>query len=562
MTGLSQARTLAGQVQSVLATVFGNRELRRVEIAFAGFNSAEWAVWIAMIVYAYDRGGATAAGIVAIVQLVPAAVFAPFGASLADRYRAGRVLLWGYLAQATGMAATAAVLIGDGSPYAAYAFAAVATTAVTITRPAQMALLPALARRPEELTAANAVSGWIESMSILVAPAVAGIVLDVAGPGWVFALMALVTAAGALLVLPVPGPPAAGADPAARTGMLRETAESIGVLRSEPAVRALVVLLTVACIAIGALDILYAELAIGELGLSQGWTGYFNAALGLGGVLAIGATASLVGRARLAPSLITGVVVWSSALLVLGLSPTVASALVLLAVCGGGHMVLDVSARTLLQRLAPANLLARVFGVLESLATIGLAIGSLLAPLLVAIGGVQLALIGIGVLLPLSALALGGNLRRVDRDADVPVVEIGLLRALPLFCALPAPELEGVARSLVSVDVAEGATIIEQGDVGDRFYVVADGNVETTENGRVINTLARGDGFGEIALLRDVPRTATCRATAPTHLFALERDDFLTAVTGHARAAHEAHRLADERIGALDGFSDDGVRAP
>jgi CRP-like cAMP-binding protein len=156
---------------------------------------------------------------------------------------------------------------------------------------------------------------------------------------------------------------------------------------------------------------------------------------------------------------------------------------------------------------------------------------------------------------------LSGGLRRVDRDADVPVVEIGLLRALPLFCALPAPELEGVARSLTSVDADAGEAVIVQGEVGDRFYVVAEGRVEARENGRLVNTLARGGGFGEIALLHDVPRTATCTAVEPSRLYALERDDFLAAVTGHARASDEAHRLAAGRIAVLEGVSDDGARS-
>lgn len=204
--------------------------------------------------------------------------------------------------------------------------------------------------------------------------------------------------------------------------------------------------------------------------------------------------------------------------------------------------------RTLLQRTAPANLFARVFGLLESLSMVGLAVGSLLVPLLVAVGGAEAALIGVGALLPLAAALVGTSIRHLDDRADVPVVQIGLLRSLPMFAPLPAPELEGVARSLVPVEVAEGAVVVAQGDAGDRFYVVADGEIEVTEDGRAVRSLQRGDAFGEIALLHDVPRTATCTATATTHLYALERDDFLAVVTGHARAADEAHQLAAERL--------------
>ncbi len=458
------------------------------------------------------------------------------------------MLFWGYVAQAVGMGATAAVLLAAGPALLAYAFAACAATAVTVTRPTQAALLPSLARRPHELTAANVMSGWIESVTVLVAPLLAGVLINIAGPGWVFVVMAVVMVGAAALVAPVPGPPPARSD--APAGVLRETLEAAHVLRAEPAARALVTLLGVEFVAIGALDVLYAELAIGQLGLSGGWAGYLNAAFGLGGVLAIVVTASLVGRSRLAPPLLGGLAVWFVAFLLLGLRPTLAAAIAFLALGGVAHMVVDVSGRTLLQRTAPAHQLARVFGLLESLSMIGMAVGSLLVPVLVAVGGAEAALIGVGALLPLAAVVVGRSVRDLDAKADVPVVQIGLLRSLPMFAQLPPPALEGVARSLEPLEVASGAVVVAQGDVGDRFYVVADGTVEVSQDGGVRRHLGRGEGFGEIALLHDVPRTATCTATTTTHLFALERQDFLASVTGHVRAADEAGRLAADRLRA------------
>jgi MFS family permease len=543
----SRARSYLTQVRGALGAVLGNPQLRRVQLAYVGFNCAEWAVWIAMIVYAYDRGGATTAALVAVAQLVPSALFAPFASTLGDRARAGRVLFWGYVAQAVGMGATAAVLLADGPALVAYAFAACASTSITVTRPTQAALLPSLARRPNELTAANVVSGWVESASVLVAPALAGVLLDAGGAGWVFAPMALATLVGALLVWSVPGPPPAGAH-VPRPGVLRETLEAAELVRGEPAARSLVFLLTVASVGLGALDVLYAELAIGRLGLSDGWAGYLNAAFGLGGVLAILVTATFVGRRTLAPALLGGLGIWCVALVLLGVGPTVATALVFLALSGVGHGILDVSGRTLLQRTAPANLLARVFGLLESLSSVGLAIGSLLVPVLVALGGAEAALVGVGLLLPLCALVVVRSVRQSDRRADVPVVEIGLLRSLPLFAALPAPELEGLARALVPVEAEAGDVVLTEGEVGDRFYVVADGRLDVTQGGKRLRNLERGSGFGEIALLHDVPRTATCTAASPVHLYALERPDFLAAVTGHPQAAEEARRLAAARL--------------
>ncbi len=530
----------------VLGAVARNRELRRVELAFGAFNGAEWATWIAMLVYAYDQGGATTAGLVALAQLVPAALFAPWAAVAADRRRPGRVLAAGYALQAAAMGATATALLLSAPPLLAYALAAVASTALTVTRPAQAALLPALARSPDELTATNVVSGWIESVSVLAAPAGAGLLLAIGGPGWVFAVMAALAATAALLVAPITGPPAAG--------VASDAAESAWRLLAEaPQARLLVGLVGAQYIAIGALDVLYVVMAISVLDLGDSGAGYLNAAFGAGGVAGIAATAALVGRTRLTPALAASIVLWGVAFAALAAWPTVAGTFLLLAAAGVARTVFDVAGRTLLQRTAPPHVLARVFGILEGLSMAALAAGSLLVPLLIGLGGARAALLGVGLLLPLIALAVRGRLAAADREATAPVVQAGLLRTSPIFAPLPAPELEELALSLEPLAVHAGGTVIRQGERGDRFYLVAAGELETLVDGAAASTLARGDGFGEIALLHDVPRTATVVARTDAALYALERSDFLATLTGSDRARREAERLADERFAFAPG---------
>ena len=534
----------ATRIRTVLGGVFRNPELRRIELAFAGFNAGEWGAWIAMLVYAYEQGGATTAGLVAAAQLVPAGLAAPFSAVLADRYAPVRVLTLGYVAQALAMGATGAALLAHGPPLLAYALAAVGATCVTVTRPTQSALVPALARTPDELTATNVVSGWIEAVSVLVAPAGAGVLLAVASPGWVFAALAVVTLAAALLVEPLRGPPPA-AEP---RPPLEEALGGFRLLAKEPATRTLVALLGGQFIAIGALDVLYVVLAISVLDLGGSGAGYLNAAFGAGGVAGIAVTVSLIGRRRLMPALVLGILAWGAAFALLGAWPTTIGALLLLAVAGAGRSLLDVAGRTILQRTAPGDVLSRVFGVLEGLSMAGLALGSLLTPALVSLFGARWAILGIGALLPLAVLLASRRLLEIDRRAPVPVVEIALLRSLPLFSPLGAPALEGLARGLAELQAPAGTVVVREGEPGDRFYVVAEGELDVSARGRELRTIGRGDGFGEIALLENVPRTATVTARTDTRLYALDKPSFLASVSSHPRAAGEAGRLVRERL--------------
>jgi MFS family permease len=299
---------------------------------------------------------------------------------------------------------------------------------------------------------------------------------------------------------------------------------------------------------IGALDVLFVVLAISVLDLGSSGAGYLNAAFGAGGVVGIAATATLVGRRRLAPPLALGAAVFSGAFIVIGLWPTVGVTVALVVAAGAGRSLLDVAGRTLLQRTAPAEALGGVFGVLEAGSMAGLALGSLLVPALVALGGARAASIGLGALLPAVALVAGRRLLAVDGAATVPVVEISLLRSLPLFAPLGPPALESLARELAPRDVAAGTVVIREGDHGDAFYAIASGELAVSSGGRRLRLLGRGEGFGEIALLLDVPRTADVVAISDARLYVLGKNAFVTSVTGHPASAGEARRLIRERV--------------
>jgi MFS family permease len=375
----------------------GNRALVRVVVAYALFIVTEYSVWLAMLVYAYRHGGATVAGLVAVAQLVPAAVLAPFAAAVADRWSPVVLLTGGYLGQAAAMAATAAAVIA-GVPLAAYAAAVIAATLVTTTRPAQATLIPSVAVTPAQLTAANVAVGWVEAVGLAVSGLLAGVLIAAGGVAAVFAVCAGLGAAAMLLVARLQVP-ALAPSPEHAPAVLGDLRDSLRLTGRRPRLRLMVGLLTADAVVVGALDLLIVILAITVLDHPPAWAGYLNFACGAGAVLAATASVALVGRRLGAPILVSALIL-SGALAVLAFGLGLAATVALLAVVGASHSLLEIASRTLLQRSVPAHLLGRVFGVLEGMVMAGYALGALLVPLLVYLGGSRLALIGVAAWSP------------------------------------------------------------------------------------------------------------------------------------------------------------------
>jgi MFS family permease len=554
----------------VVWAVLRNPALRRVELAYLLFSAALFGSYIAILVYAYEASGPNAVGVVALAMLLPSAVVAPFAASLADRFPRERVLLAGYVVQAVAYAITAAGMLAGVPPVLVYLAAAVQSAGTTLTRPAQGSLLPRLARTPEELTAANSVSGTIEGAGVLLGPLAATALLVVAGPGAVWALGALASTVAVVLVLNVgrllerrraaiepagtgavaPGPAAVGHDAADEDHAHTESVTSlvIGGLRALAAsadTRLVVGLLAVRMVISGAMDVLFVLLAQEVFLTGQAGAGLLNAGLGLGTVLGGAASVALVGRRRMAPALGLAAVTWGGSIALIGLGSSASLALALVAIGGIGFAATDVVGRTILQRVTADRMLARVLGALEGIGLLGLAVGSVLAPLLVAWLGVQGAVGAVGLILPAVVVVAWLPLIRIDRRVRVPVREISLLRLTPEFVPLPGPQLEAVARRTRWVTFEPGGTLIRQGDVGDRYYVLESGRLQVTIDRREVRVLDRvGTGMGEIALLHNVRRTATLTALTPCVLLALERADFLEAVTGHEATHAAVHETA------------------
>jgi MFS family permease len=529
-----------------LVAAFGNPGLARLVFGWAGMTFATWAFAIALGVYAFGQGGSTAVGIAALVRLLPGALASPFAGVLGDRHSRRLVLMLSTAASGLAIALAATAVVADTPAWVVYGLAGLFTVASAAYVPAEGALLPLVARTPSELSAANVAHSQMDNLGFLLASLAAGVLLALASPEAAFAAAALIAilTAAILATLGRDERPAYDEGPGA-PGVLHETAVGLRALIATPKLRLVGITLTALVFVEGAADVMVVVVALDLLGLGEGSVGWLNAGWGIGALVAGAGLAVLLDRGSLAAGLGAGCLIVGGAFALPGLWPVVAAAYLGYFLIGFGYTLVEVAARTLLQRLGSDETLARVTAFLETSRLAATALGAITAPLLVSLFGVRGALLALGTLLPLLALLRWGALRSYEIGAPVSERDFGLLRGNPIFAPLPVDSLERLCRSLVEVAARTGQDVITQGDHGDRFYLIDEGEVEVTEDGVFRRSLGPGDGFGEIALLRDVPRTATVRATRETRLLALDRERFIETVTGHHRSRQSAESAAD-----------------
>jgi MFS family permease len=299
----------------------------------------------------------------------------------------------------------------------------------------------------------------------------------------------------------------------------------------------------------GMLNVLVVSLTLTTLGLGQGAVGFISGTFGIGVILgAIGAT-SLVGMRRLGRPVALALVLWGLPLVVIALHPGVAIAIAALVVSGVGNAVLDVAGFTLMQRCADDRVLGRVFGVFYVGVLASQGIGSVVTPGLIDLIGIRGALAFGGLLLPVAALLIYPRLTRVDDYAAVPEAALSVVAAVPIFEPLPPTSLEKLARAAIREDVSAGTVVVSEGASGDTFYVVVAGSFDVSSDGRPLRALGPGGYFGEIALVRDVPRTATVSASTDAELLVIRRMDFLSAVLGNRESVETVEVIVSSRVG-------------
>ena len=551
---MSRAREQLGESLGAFRDNFANPQLRRLQLAGICSVMGLWAYAVALAVYAYEVGGAKAVGIVSLVRAIPAAASAPFTSTLADRLPRVPFLVATNLGRAAAIGGAGAVALAGGADWLVYTLAGLAAILGTAFLPAESALLPELARTPEELTAANVVRSTIESVATFAGPAIAGGLLAFWSPGTVMLATAVAFAAGAALIAAIRTEPAPAEEQDEETkstgGFLSEAVAGFKAIGLDRRLRVVVGLYAAQALLAGALGVLVVVTALELLHRSDSSVGLLNAAMGIGGIAGSLAAFALIGRKRLASDFGLGIVLWGAPLAAIGIWPHLWVALVALAVLGLGNTLVDVAGLTLLQRTAPADVIGRVFGVLEMILVAAIGVGAALTPVLIDLVGTRWSLVVAGALLPALAALAWRQLVAIDATSNAPA-ELDLLAGIPIFSPLPAPSLERLASQLQPMAVAAGAVVVRQGDHGDRFYIVEAGRLRVSVDGSAGRVLGPGDSFGEIALLRDVPRTATVEAETEVRLQALERHDFLEAVTGHPPSARAADAVVGARLGLV-----------
>jgi MFS family permease len=535
-------------IPATFRAVSARGPLRRALGSYQLYGIVEMTVWVGMVLYAFDEGGAPLAGLVAVVELVPAALVSPIIVSRIDHLSRGTTLLLSQAAVALCSLLTLLALLAQAPVAVVVAAATITLTAVAVVRPLYFAALPQLADGPAALVSANSLSSVTEGVSYFLGPVLAGVATQISGTWLVFLCSTVLAGVAALLCLRLglraAGPRADGTDVS-----WLDAIRNLGSLWGEWGVLALLLVMATRFMIGGALDILGISYSVEVLGNGAAGAGLLIGAIGVGGLLGALLAGPLSMRRRLGPVVGAAGVVQGLGLAVVAVLTLLFPAMLALVVCGIGGAVIIVAGRTLLQRTTDDQVLARVFAVQEGVALLGWAFGSAIAPVVIELMTPASAFVPFGVGCALFTVASLLFIRRLDARAVLHPAEMELLRRVPFLSVLPPYELERLASHATWVAATPGEAIVRQGDAGTAFYVIAEGEFTVTIDGvERAGRLGPGTGFGEIALLHAVPRTATVTASTDGRLLSLDSEKFLAAVTDSVDGRTLAVEVTDAHL--------------
>lgn len=529
------------------STAPGNARIRRALVAYGLCAFTEFATWLAVLLVAYRVGGPTLLGIASIVMLVPAIILIPLVSGIGDRMPRSRVLSLTHVTIALTSALAGLLLLVEAPIWIVLVVATVLNVALGVARPMHYAILPVLARAPGELVRANGASASLDGAALFIGFLSAGFLTDVLG-AWVVMLSCAGLSAIAALLAEGLRTVAVEIDEDDVGSRIREATAGAVALRRNPGALPLLLLIAVMSVVEGANDTLTVTFNDQVLGLTESGAGLLAGAYGLGVALGGVVLASAARMRRLAPVVLAGTVLMGLMQSSVSLAADLWPALILLTLVGMGVAMIEVSGRTLLQRSTDDAVLARVLGLHEAIVLFGLTLGAVVGPILVATVGPERAFIPLGVLVGVLGLVFFARIRVLDAHARLRTEEIELLSRIEFLAALRPFDLERLAQRSTWRDAPAGTTVITQGAVGDSYYVVAAGELSVTTDGRLrSHTMTEGEGFGEIALLQQVPRTATVTATTDSRLLRITAADFLATVVPNMDGVRLARAVGEER---------------
>lgn len=533
----------------VVAAVIRQKDLRRLQLGWAAFFLVDGITLVALSVWAFRHAGTRAVGLVGLARLLPGAIALPFGAWAADRFSRQRVVTAVFLAISCTNAAIAVALALRGPAILIYLLVGASSVAATPYRSAHLALCPLVARSPAELVAMNVTAGTLEGVVSFAGPALAASLLFFTGPWFVVAVAALASLGGLRAVSGIH----LDVDPskAVRRANDRPLAALLGglaELRRNHDMAIVVGCFVAQLLVRGFLTVLLVSISFDLVGLGSSGVGWLAAAMGIGGIAGGFYSVSLMGRRRLGHPFALALVLWGMPIAVIALVPYKVVALAAMVTVGVGNAMLDVAGFTLIQRLGADRSLGRVFGVLFSFGIALGGLGSLVAPTLASALGLRPFMIIVGCLLPAAALVLLPRFNAIDQRSEPQPELVALFSNIALLAPLSPTTLEKIAARCALTEVQAGDVIVAEGDAGDQFYAIVDGQVEVRKGGTTQRLLGPGDHFGEIALLRSTSRTATVIAVSGVHLAALGTPEFLDALASSETAYGIAWRATDEML--------------
>jgi MFS family permease len=512
--------------------------LVRLLLTWLLVSTAGWVFLVALSVHAFDQSGAGGVAAVSAARFLPAVLAAPVMGHQIDRFNRAVVVTLACLVYSICVAGAGALAVAGAGLAPIVVLVAISSIVATAPRPALQALMPALARNPDELSRAIGLWSAVDNGGFLLGGGISGIAVAAVGPGDVLIAAGVILLLAGILSARLPAIRATALDEdTERDEGFADAFAGLRAVVGAPALRTPYALFAAMLLLEGTTDVQIVALALGKLHMGSGGPGLLFAVWGVGGVIGAGLILRVVRTRGYGLALAGGVLTFAATLAVCGLDG-VALAVVAMIPVGVGFSLAESAVTGLVPRLADDAVIGRVYGFSELLYAGADGVGALIAPALIAAFGVSGSLTVVGCALALCALAGWAACARLDAGQELATRVRELLHGIGFLAPLPLPRLERLVHAAEPVVAATGVDVVREGDIGEEFFVIEQGTADVVEFGR---ELGPGDGFGEIALLRDVPRTATVRAATELHLWSVSRPAFIGAVSDH----REAQALAD-----------------